>query len=149
MSIQMLISLALLTAPPDAPTRIPAALTDCFVVNELGVAPANPPMLLDLPPSINVEGGVLVDRRRAQETAWRLQCYQLWPRAAQIALDTQANAHAVELGEQKKVTQAVATMRLEKAPDGWPPWLVALIAGGSCASIGLAVGLILGFSASK
>ena len=131
--------LALLTAPPVAPS------SDCFVDTALGVAPSNAPLLLDLPPSRNVDGGVLIAPERAKDVSMRMQCLQLWPRACQTVLDSQASAHAVEIAEQKRVTQAIATMRLEpEKPDGWPPWLVAVVAGGAGAAVGLSAGLILG-----
>jgi hypothetical protein len=119
--------------------------TECFVGGALGAAPTNPPLELDLPPSRNVEGGVLVAPERAAEMAWRMRCYQLWPRVAQMALDIQAEAHAVEIAEQQRVTQSIATMRLERPePAGWPGWLVAIVAGGAGAAVGLSAGLILG-----
>lgn len=132
---------ALLIGQPAA-TATPS---ECFVDGALGVAPGNPPLLLDLPPSRNVEGGVLVALERARDTAWRMQCYQRWPQACQIVLDEQAAVASVALAEQKRVTAEVAALRIEEPSDHWPGWIVAIIAGGAGAGVGLAAGLVVGY----
>ena len=112
------------------------------------MAPGNPPMRLDLPPSRNVDGGILIAPERAAETTWRMECLQRWPRACQVTLDAQDSAAAVELAEQQRVTREVAALRFEEQPSSrWPSWLVAILGVGAGAAVGLGAGLILGFVA--
>jgi len=135
--LTLMISLMLSTAPPAGEK------TTCYIDAGLGVAPLNAPLLLDLPPSVEVEGGLLVAKERARDVAWRMECLQRWPRACQITLDSLAQSHAAEIEEHKRVTREVAALRFDEQPSNrWPPWLVAIVAAGAGAAVGLSAGVL-------
>lgn len=133
---------------PSGPTTSPPSpAAECFVDGGLGKAPANPPLQLDLPASrVAADGWLLVAPERAAETAWRMECYQRWPRAAQAAIDAKAESDAAEIAAQKRATQAVAKLVVEELEPEGPPWGMIALGGGVLVAVSFVAGAVVGFT---
>jgi hypothetical protein len=122
----ILICSILSTAPFEASLRTDTT-PRCWIDRGLGRAPANN-LVLDLPLVQAADGGYLFPPDTTSEVLRRLRCLELWPEAAQIALNEQAQVLTAPPPVVKKGVR----------------WETVVIISGSAALVGLVVGFVAG-----
>jgi hypothetical protein len=130
-------SLLVLSMPPSASD--PYVHAECWTVTEVGQAPSNTDLELQLDPVRATPEGILFPPATARHALWLVLCLRAWPEMAQAKLDEQAAVYEFRLAGERAI---VENLRAEAAPPpaSGPSWAGAILAG----VIAFGVGVIAG-----